>query len=70
MDWAADVGDGLRVSPRACLASACGVQPTTTLTRVKATLTVDCPSIPPPREASAQIDVSSSHFRHLSDIQS
>jgi hypothetical protein len=46
------------------------IQPTTTLTRVKATLTADCPSVPPPppRTTTTRVDVSSSHFHHLSDI--
>jgi hypothetical protein len=48
------------------------IQPTTTLTRVKATLTADCPSIPPPppRRTTTRVDVSSSHFHHLSGIHS
>jgi hypothetical protein len=46
------------------------IQPTTTLMRVKATLTADCPSVlpPPPRRTTTRVDVSSSHFHHLSDI--
>jgi hypothetical protein len=46
------------------------IQPTTTLTRVKATLTADCPSIPPPRRTTTRVDVSYSHFHHLSGIHS
>jgi hypothetical protein len=46
------------------------LQPTTTLTRVKATITTDCPSVPPlpPRRTTTRVNVSSSHFHHLSDI--
>jgi hypothetical protein len=44
------------------------IQPTTTLTRVKATLTTDFPFLPPPRKTTTRVDVSSSHFHHLSDI--
>jgi hypothetical protein len=46
------------------------IQPTTTLTRVKATLTADYPSVPPPppRRTTTRVDVSSSHFHHLSNI--
>jgi hypothetical protein len=46
------------------------IQPTMTLMRAKATLTADCPSVPPPppRRTTTRVDVSSSHFHHLSDI--
>jgi hypothetical protein len=46
------------------------IQPITTLTRVKATLTADCPCVPPPRRITTWVDVSSSHFHHLSGIHS
>ena len=47
------------------------VQPTTTLTSVRATLTADGPQVPPPRRSRrSTIDVSCSHFHPLSDIRS
>jgi hypothetical protein len=46
------------------------IQPTMTLTRVKATLTADYPSNPPPCRTTTRVDVSYYQFHYLSDIHS